>query len=313
MSWLTNLIPAAIGAVTSLFGGRKREESAEQANAANAAMQREFAQQGIQWRVADAKAAGIHPLYALGASTPSFSPSFVIPEGPDYGAIGQNVARAAQAVLDPSEKAMNAARLKVLESEAEKNFAMASAAKSEEQRAWLSSWTSKGVPGLGLDGSGLKADPFWALSSDVGMHRARSNEAQMGDQVPLGAVSGPPGRVKAVPDEVVSARRGAPQLSAGSHPAWQEYQVAPGFRMQLPRSDEGPGEALENIPYMLWPSVLLHNRRYYGKDVFDRAFSRWMMGLEVEDSPPRFVRKGSPFDRPRSKVDGDGGTFHGAP
>ena len=43
-------------------------------------------QRGIQWRVADAKKAGIHPLYALGASTPS-SP---IPSSgniaPDYSA-----------------------------------------------------------------------------------------------------------------------------------------------------------------------------------------------------------------------------------
>ncbi len=33
-----------------------------------------YAQNGIQWRVNDAKKAGIHPLYALGASTPSYTP-----------------------------------------------------------------------------------------------------------------------------------------------------------------------------------------------------------------------------------------------
>lgn len=37
-------------------------------------LQREFAQTGIQWRAADAKAAGIHPLAALGAQTVSYSP-----------------------------------------------------------------------------------------------------------------------------------------------------------------------------------------------------------------------------------------------
>lgn len=42
------------------------------------ALQREFAQSGIQWRVEDARKAGLHPLAALGAggaaySTPSFS------------------------------------------------------------------------------------------------------------------------------------------------------------------------------------------------------------------------------------------------
>jgi len=39
------------------------------------ALQREFAQSGIQWRAADARAAGIHPLAALGAQTQSFSAS----------------------------------------------------------------------------------------------------------------------------------------------------------------------------------------------------------------------------------------------
>lgn len=40
-------------------------------------LQREFAKSGIQWRVADATAAGIHPMYALGAQTPSYTPSAV--------------------------------------------------------------------------------------------------------------------------------------------------------------------------------------------------------------------------------------------
>lgn len=37
-------------------------------------LQREFAKNGIQWRAADARAAGIHPLAALGAQTTSYSP-----------------------------------------------------------------------------------------------------------------------------------------------------------------------------------------------------------------------------------------------
>ena len=38
---------------------------------------KQFAKRGIQWRVHDAKKAGLHPLAALGAQTTSFSPSFV--------------------------------------------------------------------------------------------------------------------------------------------------------------------------------------------------------------------------------------------
>lgn len=40
----------------------------------NFAFQREFAESGIQKRIQDAKSAGIHPLYAIGANTPSVSP-----------------------------------------------------------------------------------------------------------------------------------------------------------------------------------------------------------------------------------------------
>lgn len=42
--------------------------------AENRAMQREFAQNSIQWRVNDAKKAGLHPLYALGANGTSYTP-----------------------------------------------------------------------------------------------------------------------------------------------------------------------------------------------------------------------------------------------
>lgn len=44
----------------------------------NIDLQKEFAQMGIRWRVDDAKAAGIHPLAAVGASGASYSPSIPI-------------------------------------------------------------------------------------------------------------------------------------------------------------------------------------------------------------------------------------------
>ena len=37
-------------------------------------LQKEFAQNGIQWKVDDARRAGIHPLYALGANTATYTP-----------------------------------------------------------------------------------------------------------------------------------------------------------------------------------------------------------------------------------------------
>lgn len=41
------------------------------------ALQREFAQSGIRWRADDARAAGIHPIYALGGPGASYSPGAI--------------------------------------------------------------------------------------------------------------------------------------------------------------------------------------------------------------------------------------------
>lgn len=68
-----SLIAGGASLLGGLFGGR----SQSRADQSNAALQREFAQKSIQWRVDDAKAAGIHPLAALGASTTSAAPSYV--------------------------------------------------------------------------------------------------------------------------------------------------------------------------------------------------------------------------------------------
>lgn len=65
--------------------------------------QKEFAQQGIKWRVEDAERSGIHPLYALGAQTTSYSPVQV--GSSDFGAMGQNIGRAIDSTRSNPEKA----------------------------------------------------------------------------------------------------------------------------------------------------------------------------------------------------------------
>lgn len=60
--------------ILNYLGGQDANAINRQNAERNIELQREFAQHGIRWKVADAQAAGIHPLYALGASTSSFSP-----------------------------------------------------------------------------------------------------------------------------------------------------------------------------------------------------------------------------------------------
>lgn len=68
------MLGGLIAAGSSLLGGILGGKSAEKNAKRNIATQKEFAQHGVRWKVEDAKRAGIHPLYALGAQTPSFSP-----------------------------------------------------------------------------------------------------------------------------------------------------------------------------------------------------------------------------------------------
>lgn len=67
---------------------------------------KEFAQSGIQWKVADAEKAGINPYFALGAPTATYSDSGVgvDPVGEALNAMGQNVSRAALANAPAPDK-----------------------------------------------------------------------------------------------------------------------------------------------------------------------------------------------------------------
>lgn len=95
---------AGIGsAVADIGRGIIGDVNAQNNFSAQQAMQKQFAQNGIQWRVADAKAAGIHPLYALGAQLPTYSPSFAATSG--QGSFGELADRLGQSV----DRAQNAA------------------------------------------------------------------------------------------------------------------------------------------------------------------------------------------------------------
>lgn len=67
---------AGIGVAGSLLGGFINSKYSDKMFNKQADLQREFAQNSIQWRVNDAKRAGIHPLYALGAQGISYQPFY---------------------------------------------------------------------------------------------------------------------------------------------------------------------------------------------------------------------------------------------
>lgn len=110
------MIGPILSAGASLLGGFLQRDAQKDANAANAAqaaqniaLQREFAQNSIQWKAADAEKAGIHPIYAMGAPTASFSPVTVGATaesglGTGLQSMGQDLSRSVGAYRSPGEK-----------------------------------------------------------------------------------------------------------------------------------------------------------------------------------------------------------------
>lgn len=97
------LISAGANLIGGIFGQSSSAKQAER----QMDLQVDMAKRGVRWRVADAKAAGIHPLAALGAQTASFSPIPIT--GNDFGAgiaaAGQDISRAIDSTRSGTEQA----------------------------------------------------------------------------------------------------------------------------------------------------------------------------------------------------------------
>lgn len=86
-----------IGDVVGAVVGAKSVDKTNQMN-------KEALQNSVLWRVEDAKRAGIHPLYAMGA--PTFGP-YAQAFTPDLSSMGQNLSRAIESMRSKEERANN--------------------------------------------------------------------------------------------------------------------------------------------------------------------------------------------------------------
>ena len=92
-------IAGGLGSIASAFGSGGSGKGQNAANQFRWQQEKDerFAQHAIRWRVNDAKAAGLHPLAAVGfAGAQSNSPSYAIPasNSPDFASMGQGIDRA---------------------------------------------------------------------------------------------------------------------------------------------------------------------------------------------------------------------------
>ena len=99
------------GIAASAVAAREANKVSERNAKRNIKFQKLFAKHGVRWKTADAKAAGLHPYFALGGSTHSFSPVSVghaaDPTGSHLMSMGQDLSRAGQAKMTSGMRAMS--------------------------------------------------------------------------------------------------------------------------------------------------------------------------------------------------------------
>lgn len=143
------MLGTLINAGTSILGGlldrresRAGRSDAERWNERSYQLARDsfdWQKSYIQNRVADARKAGIHPLYALG--TPGASASFTAGQSPTGSGLGTGLAEAGRAIAgglrkkDPLQARLIEAQIQTQESQARLNDAEALAAASRAKRA----------------------------------------------------------------------------------------------------------------------------------------------------------------------------------
>lgn len=261
-----------------------QREDAERAWYRNYDSQKEFAKHGIQWRVEDAQAAGLHPVFALGGGGAAFAPSVAVGgtgSVPSFGrsmaSMGQNVSRSAKAGMTEEQRRLQELQELLLLGQIENAWSQAdlNAARAEDIRR-----QPNASNGLG------SADPNVA----VGLPAAGRNSAA--------------GLINVKPDSPTSYAGSDPAVTAGKRPLWSINRVhsGPGGEWVLPHADTG-AESMEAIGEgiaPLWltirenmhrdPEFLRKNKRYI--PFYDEATSSFSWLDELGRSIGRAIAGG---------------------
>lgn len=234
--------------------------------------QREFAQQGLSWRVADAQRAGMHPLAALGAQgMPSYSPVSVQSDSSGVAAAASKDVRFNVATKTEREAALQAMResaSRVAANEAEAAYYNSMAAKESQRQV-----SEPAFPEVNAIDS---LPPVPALVYEGGSTF---------------------GGAELVAPKVNMSRPGGAIVAGPSNPSLREYTLPGGFKMMLPAAND-LGEALEPLSES-WPllyAVVKENEKHYGPDWTTQAARRygpnWLvrLGDVIGDSQERMRR-----------------------
>lgn len=209
MAWDSITQGAAISALGSLAGGLIGGQDGSN-------MDKYGMTHSIRFRVRDAKAAGIHPLYALGA--PTMSPAVIQGQNNMGSAIADAAHAIGRGVAAPRPPKPGAP----VKGSVEESVIMANMASAMRDEA-----------------AAIKTN------SDRALNVQAANIAQ---DNPLERVG--PDQVLTIPVTKPSTQKGQPSVAAGTQPFFSQYDMGNFFGKERtlygPRSDE-PAEAFENI------------------------------------------------------------------
>lgn len=260
MSLNSAVAQAAGGVIGSIIDARNSAKVAK----ANIKYQREFAQHGVQWRAADAKAAGLHPLAALGMQATGFNP---VSAPTNFAEAGQNIGRAIGTALSPQER-----------NEAEGTLAKLGLERAQLQndflRAQIRQINSTGTPPAR---PATTPDPFQIFGQNLPPNTTIKDEPQKrtiqgqtigqepGSIVDLGWSRGSNGRYYPVPSKDVKERIEDNMFYEGEHFIRNKLSGEPPFR--APMGYYWTGNRL--LGYALVPGGMGGLRRELGRRWYD--------------------------------------------
>lgn len=284
MGILESIAGGATAGAFDVVGGLVQGSANRQTQRANADLQREFAQHGIQWRVDDAKRAGLHPLAALGSFPASSQAlSIVDPLGSSLSSAGQNISQAIQRSQTEDEREMVDLQKRLLLSQIGENDARRVQIMSDIGLANQNKITS--APALGI-----RSEPTsTVLPESQNPNIPGGNEAA--------------GIIELKPPPVYTNKKGDPSTMSGTNSAGEEVQF-PGFTMWMPsgKGQESPIEMWSELPaYEKW-GWIMENVRRQGPSWL-RAYSGFVTGLSRGQGPGN----NQPFfDKKSASIGSDG-------
>lgn len=227
---------AAIAAGASIAGGLIANRNNRKAAHQQYLQQKEFAQHGIRWRTADAKAAGLHPLYAIGANVPTYTPSYSSDAlGPALAQAGQSVAEGYLA--NKRHKANQSQRKAEMDAQIKHNAQLRIMAMDrhilEQQRLQHQ---------MRVDESQVLLNQALAAKalSDAEAHKDLSPAGGVGEVLTTEEAANAAqdtGATITKPKELVTNKTGSPSIEAGENPLWV-VEKAGGSLKQVRLNDE---------------------------------------------------------------------------